>query len=250
MSIYFSRFGLNTYAGTPYFQAQLPEDYPFSKVLQKSRAFRRLPPNLRKLAALSKRWAEQFSESLIEESKGWYDESGNELDQDTGRQLSDQDIDDQWTPNPDLDKLVVIDIPIPKGGFPNPDEWEPEEVGAKSDTADAIPVSQFLKDVASRGIKAAERAYGIDLGYTQPESAIGMDYNKAKKLFSERAAVVVASPYFKGSDKELDLLTHALKNTSIYEDLAGLPQDIFDRAEEYNFAANHLDLLKEAAFVN
>ena len=50
MSAHFDKYGLNTYYAMPYFHAHIPANYPLSVILQKCRAFRRLPPNLRKLS--------------------------------------------------------------------------------------------------------------------------------------------------------------------------------------------------------
>ncbi len=92
MSTHYSKFALNTYAMTPYFQSQLPDGYPINLVLQKSRAFRRLPPNLRKLAALAKKWAIRTYPDTpmgMIDIKGWYDEEGYELNPATGKRMTD-----------------------------------------------------------------------------------------------------------------------------------------------------------------
>ena len=95
MSAHFSKFSLNTYPGTPYFQAHIPTGYPLSLVLQKCRAFRRLPPNLRSLAALAKRWAIRnypypAGAPHIEE---YYDDEGYELKLGTTERMTDEEID-------------------------------------------------------------------------------------------------------------------------------------------------------------
>jgi hypothetical protein len=166
MSVYFSRFNLNTYSGTPYFQAHCPADYPLSRVLQKCRAFRRLPPNLRGLSALAKKWAAKHYPYVVEEVGHWYDAAGNELDPGAGEPLTDEQIDAQWQPDPGLDELEVADIPVPEGGFPDPETWRPKhEVDADTedadDESDRPTEAQILGDIAGHGRALAARTYGI-----------------------------------------------------------------------------------------
>lgn len=164
MSVYFSRFNLNTYSGTPYFQAHCPTDYPLSRVLQKCRAFRRLPPNLRGLSALAKKWAANHYPAVVAEVDHWYDAAGNELDPSTGEPMTDAQIDAQWPwPLPDVE---VTDIPVPHGGFPDPDTWQPkQETDADADDADGDSdrptEAQILGDIAGHGRALAARTYGI-----------------------------------------------------------------------------------------
>lgn len=133
MSIHFSKFGLNTYQGTPYFRAYIPNDYPTSLVLQKSRSFRRLPPNLRELAEKSKEWFVRSGRELPVGIEEWYDDEGNELDPSDGHVLTDEEIDAQWPDDEALSKMKVKDIPVPDGGFHDPKSWEPEKAEEKSD---------------------------------------------------------------------------------------------------------------------
>lgn len=177
MSAYYSKFLLNTYDATPYFQAQMPPDYPLPLVLQKCRAFRRLPPNLRRLSRLARRWALRTDPNRWKEAEeqGWYDSQGNELDPDTGQRLTDAEIDAQWGhndfgPDPILDALTVTDIPVPEGGFADPDTWEepePEEQGSWAwgrhwpDGVDVPTRIQLLWDVYTKGAAATAAYYGI-----------------------------------------------------------------------------------------
>jgi len=164
MSAHYSKFVLNTYAGTPYFQAHIPAGYPIYLVLQKSRAFRRLPRNIKQLAELAKRWAllHEPEDAGPRDIDRWYDDKGNELDPDTGRRLTDAEIDSGWNPDPSLASLTVRDIPIPPGGFADPDVWEPEEPEPEKPDPEDIPTrEQLLRDIATRGRKDTAAAYGI-----------------------------------------------------------------------------------------
>ena len=161
MSIYFSNFGLNTYGNMPYFLAQIPDGYPLSLVLQKCRAFRRLPKHLQELSRLSKEWTQKHYPERMAEIEPWYDEDGYELNPDTGKRLTDEEIDAQWQPNADLDELVVKDIPIPEGGFADPSTWEPAKQKAEGDRPEQPTKEQLLHDIASHGRKRVARAYGI-----------------------------------------------------------------------------------------
>jgi len=97
MSAHYSKCGLNTYYATPYFQAHIPADYPLSLVLQKSRAFRRLPPRLRELSELAKKWARRhYPPTIGVDDKQWYDDDGYELNPNTGQRLTDKEIDAEW----------------------------------------------------------------------------------------------------------------------------------------------------------
>lgn len=161
MSAHFSKFLLNTYCGTPYFRAHVPEGYPTSRVLQKCRAFRRLPPNLRHLSALAKQWAER-NHAVDEDMRNWYDAAGNELDPSSGKPLTDEEIDAQWRPDPGLSELKVEDIPVPEGGFPDPGTWRPKEVtDADEDTSDGPTEAQILSDIAGHGRTRTAQEYGV-----------------------------------------------------------------------------------------
>lgn len=161
MSIYFSRFLLNTYSGTPYFAAHVPEDYPTSLVLQKCRSFLRLPARLRELAGLANRWAERNGDT-IEGIGAFYNGAGQELNPETGRPLTDEEIDAQWAPGPSLDNLKVTDIPSPDGGFPDPDTWQPaREAGADDGTGSGPTESQILSDIAGHGRNRTAAEYGV-----------------------------------------------------------------------------------------
>jgi hypothetical protein len=91
MTVHYSRYGLNTYCGMPYFWEQIPADYPLHHVLQKCRAFRRLPPNIRELAGLAKRWFEKHDPNAeFSDIDRWYDKDGYELDFGSGKRLTDE----------------------------------------------------------------------------------------------------------------------------------------------------------------
>jgi hypothetical protein len=161
MNIYYSKFSLNTYPGTPYFEAFLSPGYPLYLILQKCRAFRRLPKNLRLLAAKSKEWAHHNGRGECSDINSYYDDLGRELSQTTGRPLTDKQIDAEWggRPDPSLATLAVTDIPLPPGGFPDPATWQPPP---EPDDADKPPsLAQLRKDVSSRGVQATAEEYGI-----------------------------------------------------------------------------------------
>lgn len=162
MSVYFSRFGLNSYYQTAYHSAHIPADYPLSLVLQKCRAFRRLPPRLRELAGLAKRWVRRaYPDSDFSEWDRWYSKDGRELDPNTGRALTDAEIDAEWArwPVPDL---VVRDIPLPAGGFADPDTWEePPPPPEEPDPDEGISHAQLMSDIASHGREYVAKDYGV-----------------------------------------------------------------------------------------
>ncbi len=162
MSIYYSKWGLGTYYVTPYFQACLPKGYPLGRVLQSARAFHRLPPNLRQLSALAKRWAQRKygHPAGILGMEDYYDKEGHELDPGTGRRLTDQENDALWTsPRPPAGK--VQDVPIPAGGFPDPDTWEEPPAAPEEEDRDSPTPEQVLSDVKSRGREMTAAAYGL-----------------------------------------------------------------------------------------
>ena len=238
MSAHYSKYALNTYNWTPYFQAFVPAGYPVDAVLRKSRAFRRLPPNLRSLAEHAKEWAEA-NNPPASQIDNWYDPQGNELDPDTGRRLTDAEIDAQWEDDPDIINLAVGDIPLPVGGFPDPATWKPPTILA------APPLSapdklQILDDVAARGVAATEALYGISLSVTKPSEPAGLSYDEAKRQFSSRASKVLGSSYFNNRAEERRMVQHALRSADTHDDLWGQPERVFDRAEEYEMAKDSL----------
>ena len=87
MSIFISRFALNTYSATPYFHARCPPIYPMSRVLQHCERFHRLPPRLRELATQSRRWARRHGAIPIDIDL-YYDAEGYELNPGTGQRLN------------------------------------------------------------------------------------------------------------------------------------------------------------------
>ncbi len=184
MSAHYSKYGLNTYYAVRYFRAHVPADYQLGLVLIKSRAFHRLPPRLRELAALAKLWTcRTYPENPagIQDIERWYDADGYELDPGTGHRLTDEEIDDQWSgpsggQGADLAAFVVEDIPLPAGGFADPEAWEPAPV---EDTdlvdRDGLTETQILSDIASRGRKATAEEYGVPANwYTRVTSDEGL----------------------------------------------------------------------------
>ncbi len=169
MSVYYSKYDLNTYRVTPYFDAHIPADYPLARVLQKSRAFRRLPARLRELSALAKQWARRSYPDLADMSgiDRWYDDDGYELDPETGHRLTDEEIDQDWIrwSDDELAAFVVEDIPLPAGGFANPDTWEEpapvEEIDLVDRISEGLTESQVLSDIASRGRERTAAEYGV-----------------------------------------------------------------------------------------
>ena len=160
MSIHYSKYNLNTYANTPYFWDQLPDGYLLFDVLMKCRAFRRLPPNLKKLAGLSKQWFLRKNPGGVYGIGEYYDEAGYELNPFTGKRLTDAEIDAEWDDmnlDPDLAKVSVEDIP--DSDFDDPDEWEVE--WRRGDYEDRPSKEQVIHDIKCRGWKATARTYGL-----------------------------------------------------------------------------------------
>lgn len=169
MSVYYSKFDLNAYAKTPYFRAHVPEDYRINLVLRKARAFRRLPPRLRKLAALSKRWATRAwgdTGGGYPDIEDWYDDEGYELKAGAGERLTDEEIDSQWREDASLDDSELEDIPEPPGGFAGPDEWEPGSAKEEDVMVDREGTTEedILRSAASHGRERTAREYGVPAG--------------------------------------------------------------------------------------
>ncbi len=186
MSIYYSRFALNTCAGSEYFQAHLPKNYPLYPILRKSRAFRRLPPTLRELAANAARWEALQHPEHARGTPGiedWYNLNGEEVDPDTGRPLTDAEIDAQWggKPDPDLADVEVKDVPRPKGGFPDPTSWKPPRKVDDAPEADAPSRKQLIHDVAVRGIEATAETWGVPEEQLKPLEKEAMVLRKSWK---------------------------------------------------------------------
>ena len=224
MSAHYSKFALNTYAGTPYFEANLPAGYPIHKVLQKSRAYRRLPPNLRELSRLAQQWADRVGRYYVGIEE-WYDEDGYELDPASGQRLTDREIDGEWDLIDDgsLDNFVVKDIPRSK--FTDPLTWDRPQVLI---TEDRPTAKQIKRDVLARGSAAVAKEYGVE-----PVQSFdsGEDSDTVSNAFYKRAESVLDSSYFSDHEDERSTLIEALASADVYEDLGVLHQDIFDRAE-------------------
>lgn len=166
MSAHYSKFLLNTYSGTPYFLAHVPDGYPLTQVLLKCRAFRRLPANLRTLAGLAKEWATKNGHPAASKENGidsWYDDKGYELESLTGKRLTDAEIDADWA-RWDAPDIEVKDIPVPDGGFPDPDTWQPKDEASAADDEgdeDGPTEEQVLSDIAGHGRARVARTYGV-----------------------------------------------------------------------------------------
>ena len=164
MSTHFSKYRLNTYSATPYFQAHVPADYPLGLVMIKSRTFHGLPPRLRELAHLAKVWACRNYGYVagIEGIEDWYDAQGYELDPETKQRLTSAEIEAEWAEEGyGPAEPGAADIPIPPGGFADPVEWlPPEDEPELVDRAD-LTEDQILRDIASRGRDWTAGAYGV-----------------------------------------------------------------------------------------
>ena len=238
MSQHYSKWNLNV-GDSPYLESQLPQNYPLGPVLQACRAFRRLPPNLKRLAKLSNLWLKTHRPDCLAGIDRWYDSMGYELDPDGGRRLTDDEIDAQWG-NPPDSPLAQRDIPVPDGGVADPNTREPPPA-EKPDKENGPPEAQLRKDIASRGYKAVSETYGIPIGKL-PKGVEMLPLRDLDPIaFVERKAAALKSQYFyrvpvdyvEGRSKEHDFLTEALKTADVYDDLGGLGKDIFDRAEKY-----------------
>lgn len=183
MSAHYSKFGLNTYSNTPYFRSQLPAGYPINISLQKCRAFRWLPPHIKELAALAKRYAmrvnPQFPAGMqyIEE---WYDEDGNELDPGTGKRLTDKEINEQWGGG-ENEASTVKDIPIPDGGFADPETWGPRKE-KESDDPYRPSKEVLLRDIAERGRERTAAEYGMSVDELPEETSNGLNAEESQAL--------------------------------------------------------------------
>jgi hypothetical protein len=166
MSGHYSKFNLNTYLGTPYFQAHCPKDYPVDRVLLACRIYHNLPENLQKLASLSKHWEMRHrDQDSIAEIDKWYDDEGYELNPSTGERMTEDAIEESWAgcynPPPDEGQYRTMDITIPPEGFADPNTWEPEEKEPDLVDREDLTEAQILSDIASRGFKATAKEYGV-----------------------------------------------------------------------------------------
>lgn len=189
MSAHYSKFDLNTYKGTEYFIAHTPEDYPLELVLQKSRAFRRLPPHLRELAGLAKRWAKrkypQYSAGTPD-IEYWYDDEGYELNLATEARLTDEEIDAMWRDDPALEKFDVKDIPVPNGGFADPDTWEKPVKETEPEEEEELTESDLLRDIKSYGREYVAEDYSNLVPEEEAMSA-GSDEELARMILTARS---------------------------------------------------------------
>jgi hypothetical protein len=159
MSQHYSKWNLNV-GDSPYLESQLPQNYPLGPVLQACRAFRRLPPNLKRLAKLSNLWLKTHRPDCLAGIDRWYDSMGYELDPDGGRRLTDDEIDAQWgNPSPSL--LARKDIPVPKGGFADPNTWKESPLEPVNVEEDGPTEARLRSDIASHGRKRTAATYGM-----------------------------------------------------------------------------------------
>ena len=170
VSAHFSKYLLNSFAATAYFEAHCPPDYPVSRVLIASRAFRNLSPRLRELALLSNVWLQRQpgGADVMEEMSRWYDAEGYELDPGSGRRLSIPVILADWGEvGNTLPSAVSEDIPLPLGGFADPLVWEPPPVADDPELVDrtGFMVERLLSDIASRGRRRTAEEYGVPPGW-------------------------------------------------------------------------------------
>jgi hypothetical protein len=228
---------LNTNYATPYFQAQLPEGYPLSLVCQKCRAFRRLPPNIRALAAKASVWADKnfpYRPTVDGQIAQWYDSNNNELDPVTGRPLTDAEIDAEWGSDPSLDTFTVTDIPIPPGGFPDPNTWQPEEEEVGPLEFYRPSLATVINDLHTQGAVRTADEYGVLQSIKPQEDG---DINETKEEFAQRVHRALSSPYFHDNPQERSWLTQTLFPALLsgdeinYNDLGGWVKELFDRAE-------------------
>lgn len=165
MTPHYSKFLLNVYANTPYFQAHIPANYPLMETLQRCKAYRKLPTRLRQLSDLSRQWGElhlkwpPYSNTIGD----YYDREGYELDHTSGRPLTLAEIQSQWEPNPSVDSMTVRDIPLPRGGFPNPATWEAPKTDETVHPDDVPTEEDLRRDIKLGGREAVSQTYGIPM---------------------------------------------------------------------------------------
>lgn len=166
---HYSKCLLNTYSATPYFRAHMPVDYPLIRTLQKGRAFRRLPPNLRELSKKAKEWAKRaYAPDSAEKAtgiEGWYDDDGYELNPDNGKRLTDAQIDADWErldPDGELEEFEVEDIRVPDGGFTDPSTWEEPGATLEEEEYGGPDEDRVLSEIRARGRDYVARYYGVE----------------------------------------------------------------------------------------
>ncbi len=116
----------------------------------------------------------------------WYDKDGYELNPGDGKRLSDEEIDAEWDALhlKKLDGLKVKDIPVPEGGFPDPDEWEPPietEDSSEAEGRERPSKEQLLRDITSHGRERVSQAYGIPLDELPGKSTVPKSYLPARR---------------------------------------------------------------------
>jgi hypothetical protein len=147
----------------------------------KSRAFRRLPPNIQELAGLAKKWcARKYPHASDIDS--WYDGEGYELNADTGVRLTDAEIDEEWERWGDcgLGDFKVEDIPIPAAGFADPDTWEPKPEPEEEEEYEGPTEADLIRDIGSRGREYTAKHYRVPM---ERLSEIASDEELARAIY-------------------------------------------------------------------
>lgn len=163
--IHYSKYLLNTFSSSPYFLAHVPEDYPTGTTLIASRAYQRLPPRFKELADLSKQWTKihRPDAAIFLNMELYYDDEGYELNPETGKRLTDAEIDAEWDAQGiNLDGFVVEDIPLPSSGFADPATWEEPKPPEDEVDYEGPDREQVLLDIRSRGREYTSKYYGVD----------------------------------------------------------------------------------------
>jgi hypothetical protein len=117
------------------------------------------------LSGLAKRWAVRTYAPPNDFGgiNRWYDDEGYELEPGSGRRLTDEEIDAQWVrwQDDELDKFKAQDIPIPAGGFADPDTWEPPPPEEETVDRSGMTEEDILNDIESHGRDATAQEYGV-----------------------------------------------------------------------------------------
>ena len=237
--IYYSKYSLNTYYSTPYFESHIQQGYPLHDVLQTCGKFLALPPNLRRLSEASRKWAENVP---VEEELGatvppgienYYDNSGHEIDPETGDILTDSQINELWGAN--RIRLSRVED-IRAGKLSDPLTWRLITQGFEASAPRPSP-HQLMLDIASHGRDRVMKDYGLTASQLPLTGGVvdGLDIQQTKAAFKKRTDQVMRSKYFKDRPKDLSLLKQWMKNVDIMDDLAGGGLQLFLTAEEVAF---------------
>lgn len=184
MSAHFSRYNLNTYCHSPYFRACLPAGYPTGAAMIAARRHRALPPNLRELSSLAKRYElRAHGEDAYKFMGDAYDDDGYELAIGTSRRLTRKEINDEWDALLTEDVDPPPDVPVPEGGFPDPDAWEPPAPEPDGPDPDAPTEADLIRDIQGYGRDRVASEYDID---DWSEDAFPTDADLARAIVAAR----------------------------------------------------------------